>query len=118
MSEEPEETRTLAQNKAIHLMNTWIANELNNAGLDIRKVLKPGINIPWTQTAVKEFLVKPIMKVMYNKDSTTELNKRNKEIENLYNVLMRELGEKLGIEYMKFPNEEDLQRKRHYKLSS
>ena len=80
--------RTIKQNKAIHLMNTWIANQLNDAGLDIRKVLKPGINIPWTQTAVKELLVKPIMKVMYQKDSTTELNKSNKEIEHLYDCLL------------------------------
>ena len=114
MSEEPEETRTIRQNKAIHLMNTWIANQLNDAGLDQKKVIKA--DIPWTKDAVKLLIVKPIMKSMYQKDSTTELNKSNKEIEHLYDVIMRELGEKFGIEYIKFPNEEDLQRKRHYNL--
>ena len=110
MSEESEETRTLQQNKAIHLMNNWIADELNNAGLDIRKVIKPTMEIPWTPTAVKEYIVKPIMKSMYNKDSTTELNKSNKEIEHLYDVIMRNLGQMFGIEYRKFPNEQDRQK--------
>ena len=89
MPEEPEETRTLAQNKAIHLMNTWIANELNNAGLDQKKVIKA--DIPWTKDAVKLLIVKPIMKSMYQKDSTTDLNKSNKEIEHPYDVIMLSL---------------------------
>lgn len=38
--------RTLTQNRAIHLWFTMLADALNDAGLDMRTVLKPEIEIP------------------------------------------------------------------------
>jgi len=94
--------RTSQQNKALHLFFTMLTDELNNAGFDQRKVLKPSVDIPWTPEAVKEQLWKPIQKLMYNKESTTELEKV-KEIDRVHEVLMRHLGEKFGLEYIPFP---------------
>lgn len=96
--------RTIDQNKAIHVFFDLLARELNAAGLDQRKVLKPGIEIPWTATAVKEQIWRPIQKAMYNKNSTTELDKIE-EIDNIHETIMRHLGEKFGVEYIEFPND-------------
>lgn len=97
--------RTSQQNKAIHLFFTMLADELNNSGYDQRKVLKETVDIPWTPEAIKEQLWKPIQKLMYNKESTTELDKV-KEIDKVHEVLMRHLGEKFGLEYIPFPMNE------------
>ena len=98
--------RTSQQNKGLHLFFTMLSDELNNAGYDQRKVLKPSVDIPWTPEAIKEQLWKPIQKLMYNKESTTELDKV-KEIDKVHEVLMRHLGEKFGVEYLPFPHDEN-----------
>lgn len=94
--------RTIPQNSALHLGLSLIAKSLNDAGLDIRKVLKPEIEIPWSVWSVKDFLWRPIQKVMTGKKSTTEIDKI--EPSEIWEVLMRHLGQKHGIEYIEFPN--------------
>lgn len=95
--------RTPEQNRALHLFFKILAGHLNAAGLDQRVVLKPGVSIPWTEEAVKEQLWRPIQKAMFNKQSTTELSKLE-EIDAIHEVLMRELGQKFGLEYIDFPH--------------
>ena len=65
--------RTLTQNKAMHLFFGWLAETLNDAGLDMKKVLREDIDIPWTRESVKEHLWRPIQKAMTDKQSTTEI---------------------------------------------
>lgn len=101
----PRSTRTSLQNRALHKDCDIIAEKLNDAGLDMKKVLKQEIEIPWTTESVKEWIFKPIMKAMYNKESTTELGKYSGEIEKIHDVIMRELDEKFGIEYHSFPHD-------------
>ncbi len=96
--------RSGTQNNALHLGLEFIARELNEKGLDMRKVIKPEIDIPWTTESVKEFLWRPIQKAMTGKKSTTELNKSN-EISDIWDVLMRHLGEKFEIEFINFPSQ-------------
>lgn len=99
---EQEKKRTLPQNRAMHKNFEMIAEKLNDAGYDVRKTIK--IDIPFTGMWVKEYMWKPIMKKMFKKDSTTLLKKAG-EIDKCHEVLMRELGEKLEIEYHNFPND-------------
>lgn len=94
--------RTPLQNRALHKGFDLIAKTLNEAGLDMKKVLKPEIDIPWTDKSVKEFLFRPIQKIMTGKKSTTELNKTS-EIDEVWEVLMRHLMEKHHIDYIPFP---------------
>ena len=96
--------RTNKQNKALHLSFRLLAEQLNEAGLDQRVVLKPSIRIPWDEKAIKERLFRPIMKAMKHKKSTTELDRV--EITPIWDVLMMHLGEKHGLEYIPFPSEE------------
>ena len=96
--------RTPSQNNALHLGLSMIARSLNEAGLDMRKVLKPEVEIPWTTTSAKEHLWRPIQKVMTGKKSSTELDKVS-EISEIWDVIMRHLGEKHGVEYIPFPHD-------------
>mgnify|MGYP000920922920 FL=1 len=95
--------RTLPQNSALHVFFTQLSHTLNDMGLDQRKVLKPSINIPWTKESVKKMIWQPIQEAMYGTNSTTFLHKQG-QIDRVHEVIMRELGEKHGVEYIPFPN--------------
>ena len=92
---EEERKRTLPQNKSMHKYFRLLADELNDAGLDMKKVLKPEINIPWTEENVKNHLWREIQIAMFDKQSTTQLT--TVETTEVYKVLDRHLGEKLGV---------------------
>ncbi|MBT7929836.1 hypothetical protein HN682_07985 [Candidatus Peregrinibacteria bacterium] len=96
--------RTLTQNKAFHLYFKMLADELNSAGLDAKRVLKPEIDIPWTPDMIKRHLWKAVQDAMFEKDSTTKLT--TKEVGEVYEVLNRHLGEKFSI-HVPFPSEEN-----------
>lgn len=104
---DPKEQRTLAQNNSLHLFCQNLADELNAAGLDMRKTLKPDIEIPWRKTTVKEFLWKPVQEAYLKKKSTTELTKF--EVSEIWEILNRHLGEKFGI-HVPFPSIEELEK--------
>ena len=93
--------RTTRQNSALHEFFERLAVELNDAGLEMRKVLsEKATDIPWTATTIKECLWKPIQEAQLRKKSTTELT--TKEVDLIYNTLNRHLGEKFGIS-VEFP---------------
>ena len=97
--------RSLKQNASLHVLFQELATTLNEAGLDQRVVLKPSVEIPWNLESVKSNLWKPIQKIVTHKDSTTELD--SVEIDKVYDILMKHLGEKFGI-FVDFPSNEDL----------
>jgi len=101
----PKEKRTLQQNSALHLFFRLLADELNNAGLDMRQVLLPSVEIPWTPANIKEYLWRPIQTAYTGKNSTTDLDKI-KEISDVYEILNRHLGEKFGV-HVEFPSIEN-----------
>lgn len=103
-----EGTRTIAQNSALHLYFSQLANALNDAGYDMKKTLKQQIDIPWTMETVKNHLWRPIQKAYLQKESTTRLNKM--EIDKVYDILNKVIGEKTGV-YIEFPNINSLQQK-------
>lgn len=80
-----------------------LAEDLNDAGLDMKKVLKPEIEIPWTQENIKNLMFKPIIKAMFGVDSTKDLD--TKQISEAYEVLNRHTASKLGIS-VAWPHEE------------
>lgn len=105
MADAREKQRTLAQNRALHLYCTNLAHELNDHGLDMRTVLKPTIDIPWSGETVKEFIFKRIMKAQLLKESTTELT--TTEVDLVINTITRHMGEKFGIT-VDFPSVETI----------
>jgi len=96
-----EKQRTIQQNRAIHKYFALLARTLNEGGLDMREVLKPSVDIPWTTEMVKEHLWKPILKIMEGKESTTEMNTTDPGA--VYEVLSRHLSQKYGV-HVPFPS--------------
>jgi len=95
--------RTLRQNRALHKYFSMLADALNDAGLDMKKTLKPEIEIPWTPENVKNHLWRPIQEAYLTKESTTELE--TPDVQKVYKVLDRYLAEKHGVS-IAFPCDE------------
>lgn len=100
-----QDKRTIQQNKALHLYFTHLSQELNDAGLDMRKTLKPEIQIPWTPSNIKEYIWRPVQIAQLQKQSTTELT--SDEVTKIWETLNRHFGEKFGL-YVPFPSLEEL----------
>lgn len=87
--------RTQTQNASLHVYCDLLAKELNEAGLDMKKTLKPEVDIPWTMQSVKDFLWRPIQKALTKKESTTKPT--TKDYVYIYEVLSRYLVQKHGV---------------------
>lgn len=71
----------------------------------MKRTLKDGVDIPWQSSSIKEYLWRPIQKAATGKDST--INLEPKEIDDIYDILNRHLGEKFSIN-VPFPSEDEL----------
>ena len=80
--------RTEAQNNALHLLFTQLAEALNEKGFDMRTLIRQEVEISWTPWTVKEYLWRPLQKVLTGKKSTTKLDK-TEEINLIYDNLNR-----------------------------
>ena len=87
--------RTKKQNDCLHEACGNLATAFNDGGLDMRKVLKPGVDIPWTKESVKEYLFNSISEVMFDGRTSSQLD--TKEIQEVWQTLMRFTGEKHGV---------------------
>ena len=96
--------RTIQQNKSMHRYFRLLAEALNDAGLDARKTLKPGVDIPWTPEMVKDLLFRPIMKAMTGKSSTTQMD--TVDPSQVHAVLDLHTSERFGIT-ISWPSEEN-----------
>lgn len=101
LSEDPQ-TRSLEQNKLIHAVAEELALELNSKGLDMRTVLKPGVDIPWDKELIKRHIFHPLIKAMFNKDSTTKLS--TVEVSKMFDVLNKHFAEKWQVT-LRLPDE-------------
>lgn len=97
-------TRTLKQNAALHVWLGQLAAKLNEAGLDMRAVLKPGADIPWTAQTAKDHLWRPIQNALTGKESTADASRV--EYGEVEEVLCRHLAEKLGIQAPPWPKKD------------
>ena len=100
------EQRTSQQNRAMHLLFTQIAEELNNQGIEkktVVEILEKYSTVPWNLITVKELIWRTLQQGLLLKRSTTELTKE--EIDQVYDVLNREIFVPFGIE-LEFPSSE------------
>ena len=97
--------RTTKQNSAMHKYFTMLADTLNDAGLDQRKVMKPSFFLSWSLNSVKKNLWGPIMEALTGKTKTSKLERN--EVSEVYEVLSRNLAEKHGV-LVEFPSKEQL----------
>ncbi len=97
--------RTPKQNDSLHLYFDHLAQALNEAGLDMKKVLKPSVDIEWTKDNIKKYIWKPLQLAITGKKSTKELDKVN-EIKTIYMTIHRHMVDKFKID-VDFPHEKD-----------
>ncbi len=97
--------RTQQQNKALHLYCRMLSEALTEAGLDMKAVLKPDIEIPWNELMVKECIWKPVQKIMLDQDSTADSD--TCDYNKIYEVVHRHMAEKHGITVL-WPDHRDI----------
>ena len=97
------DNRTVQQNRALHLYCKQVAEELNKKGIGVTAVLKPEVS--FNMITVKEQLYKPILAALRGKNSTRQMT--SKELNEVYDVMNKVLGERFGI-HVEFPSIESL----------
>jgi len=97
--------RTLTQNRAIHLYFTMLASELNEKGLDIRKVLRESFNIPWSKDSVKELIWCEVQKSMFGTTSTKQLT--TDQVSQVFDVIHLHLINTFEVD-VQFPSKDHL----------
>lgn len=65
--------RTNKQNNTLAVLCRRMADALNEAGFEIPHPFKPDLEIPYTETSIRELIYKPIIKAMFDADSSTTL---------------------------------------------
>ena len=94
-------TRTSTQNNALHVYCRLLSEKLNESGLDMKKVIKQEVDIPWSTSLVKEYLWKPVQTVVTGDESTAKV--ASEDYHKVYSVLSRHLSEKFGV-HVEFPS--------------
>lgn len=97
--------RTMTQNRALHLWFRFLAETLNDAGLDMRTVIREDVDLPWSEHSVKEHIWRPVQKALQGKESTTESDRT--EYTEVRDVIARHLGEKFGVQAPEWPKRKD-----------
>lgn len=95
------DSRTVAQNSALHLWATKIAKVLNKNSLYMVGVF--GNKIEWTMELVKAQIIKATIKKVFDIDSTTKL--KRKEIDEMIDYVTIVFSSK-GVEIPSFPSRE------------
>ena len=90
------------QRNALHKWLEMVADTLNESGLDMRVVLKQHVPIRWTKSSAKEYLYKPLLEALTDKESTEE--QTTTDPDEIVDILTKHLGEKFGLELPPFPD--------------
>jgi hypothetical protein len=72
-----------------------IAKALNDAGYDMKRTLKPHIEIPWNKERAKDHLWDPVQKIISYEDSSTDLNRQ--QVNEIQEVIARHLAQTTGV---------------------
>lgn len=96
------EKRTSQQNKALHKYFELLADELNDAGLDMKKVIT--VDVPWNADTIKQWIWKPVQEAQLLKKSTTELT--TPEVSKVYETVNRLMATKFSVS-VPFPSYEE-----------
>ena len=97
------QNRTSAQNRALHLFFTMVANELNEMGIPFvyRGLKGQELEMTWTGELFKQMTWKPIQQIMYGTNSTTVL--KREQIDPIFDIICKFFAER-GVE-ISFPSQ-------------
>ena len=88
--------RTTRQNNALHAYLREIAEQMNARGMDMRQVLKPTVEIAPTMQLIKDYMWRPIQKILTGKESTEQLT--TTEVDKVYQEMSKHLAANLDIQ--------------------
>ena len=87
--------RSGKQANALHLMFREVANALNDAGFGQPHPFNKDIDIPYTEESVKTLFFQPIIKAMFDKESTRKLD--TKELSEASNYMLNAVATHSGV---------------------
>ena len=91
--------RTNKQNNTLAVLCRRLAEALNDAGYEIPHPFKPDLEIPYTEVSVRELIYKPIIKAMFDADSSTTLSTSqfSEAMETMVDAICRNTGVNMPI---------------------
>lgn len=103
---EIKKTRSNTQNKALHLWIKHISDELNEMGatFNYQGITGNNFEVPFNEHLVKEFTIKPLIKALFDIESTTKLT--TEMINELIDIINKFMSDK-GV-YLPWPSIESL----------
>jgi len=104
MNEPTKPPRTTKQNNSLWKWATMLAEELNDAGFDLKKFLEVAqykIDVPWNKGSVVDVLWRPVQEAMTGKESTTELDTVDPAA--IHKVVANRVAELTGV-YVEWPS--------------
>jgi hypothetical protein len=132
MTPKEDRARTIKQNKSLHKWCEMVAATLNDAGLDMKRVLfgnvelkvmeyvelncehcaddiqmifdqfQTSFDLPWTKDSVKNCLWRPVQRAMLDKESTTEMNTTDPTL--ICDAINRHLSTTHGVPHIPWPD--------------
>jgi hypothetical protein len=100
-NEEPKQ-RTPTQNRCMHQWHSECAVALNDAGFDLKQVLREDAEIPVTATNFMENIWRPVQVAMTGKTSSTKPT--TIEYQQIFEVIVRHVASTLGIKLPPWPS--------------
>lgn len=88
------DTRSNAQNRALHKWFAEKARQCNDHGVTMQEVYNNTIELEVTPENIKD-MYKRVLKALYNKNSTTKLSKTDDELNNVLDHVNRFFAEKI-----------------------
>jgi len=80
-----------------------LAESLNNAGLDVKKTMRHDVEIPWTESLIKELIWRKVQEAMFDIKSTAKLD--TAQVSEVYETINRHISSTFGVNVI-FPNKE------------
>jgi len=100
--EAPESARSPAQNSALQLWCEMCAQTFRDAGIDLRHAIREEVEIPVTKESFREYIWRPLQKVMTGHESTTKPS--TKEYPEISETIHRHFAETLNVELPDWPS--------------
>lgn len=97
---------TRQQQKSLFKWLGLIADALNEEGITLNEFLMPAIQVPTTKENLHKTFLKQLIKNLHNQDSTTEI-KKNKEIDQLIDIITLHCANNFQLSVPPFPSEEE-----------
>ena len=109
-----EDKLTRQQQKSLFKWLGLIADALNQEGITLNEFLMPAIEVPATKENLHKTFLKQLIKNLHNEDSTTEI-KKNKEIDQLIDIITLHCANNFQLSVPPFPSEEEKNFNENYK---